>query len=162
MNVQTACHPLANPAERRYGPDRRRRNPLLASWRWAFVGRRRRLRRDGDRRGSGALVDVFDTHLLVLALTVFVLSACDAAFTLTLIEHGLAEEANPFMNALLSRDTTLFLSAKLAITGFGVVALVAYSQLHMFGQFPLGRALGWLILIYGLLVGYEIALLSLI
>ena len=110
--------------------------------------------------GGHALVERLDPRLTMLAVSVLVLSACDAAFTLTLINHGLAVEANPLMRALLAHDVDLFVGAKLAVTGVGVMGLAAFAQLEMLGRFPLERAFDWLIAIYVGLIAYEITLLQ--
>ena len=108
------------------------------------------------------MVDWFGPHLLVLAIGVLILSGCDAACTLTLMNHGLVEEANPLMRYLISHDIELFVGAKMLITGLGVVSLVAYSQMLFLGWLPLTQVLVAIALFYVLLVGYELSLLALI
>ncbi len=149
-------------AVERRGPDRRQRSSLRSHWTFAFRGRRRRLRRASDRVGSGAVVDWFGPHLLVMAITVCVLSGCDAAFTLTLMDHGVVEEANPLMRFLINHDIELFVSTKMLVTGLGVIGLVAYSQMLFLGWLPLTQVLVAIALFYVALVGYELTLLSLI
>ena len=153
--------PAGERTERR-GGDRRRSNALGSHWIYGFRGRRRRSRRAGDRRGAAVVVDSYSCPLLVLALTVVVLSGCDAAFTMTLLEHGLVEEANPFMRALIGIDVDLFVGTKLAITGIGVISLVAFSQLLLLGRLPLSRVLAALSVFYVCLVSYQVTLLSMI
>jgi len=147
-------------ASDRRGADRRRGSALTSHWSYAFRGRRVGLRRDGDRRSTGAVVDRFGPDLLVLAIALFVLSACDAAFTLTLLEHGVVDEANPLMRGLVGLDIDLFVGTKLLLTGIGVVGLVAYSQVLFLGLVPLTRVMALLVAFYVLLIGYEITLLS--
>jgi hypothetical protein len=159
-NLEPAVDVLA--AERRRGPDRRRRHPLLGDWTWGFRGRRRGLRRDGDRRGASAIIDHFGAPLLLLAIAIFVLSACDAVFTLTLIEHGLVTEANPVMKTLLANGVGAFVAGKVALTGIGVVTLVAYSEMRFLGRFPLGQSLSWIAGFYAILIAYEVMLLEMI
>jgi len=106
------------------------------------------------------VVDLYDTRVLVVTLSVLVLSAADAAFTLALIEQGRAREANPLMGLLLSLDVDVFVNVKVAVTGAGLIALVAWSGLDMFGRVRLESALYVLALGYLGLVGYELTLLG--
>ena len=144
--------------ERRTRVDRRRVHPLLCDYRWAFRGRRQAFRRDES--GSRAVLDRYPAGLVAVAVAVFVLSAIDAGLTLTMIERGSVTESNPVMNVLLLFDVRLFVGSKILITGAGVISLVMYSRLMMFGRLRLRRFLNFILLFYILLIGYELTLLS--
>ena len=121
-------------------PDRRRVHPLLGDWRWSFCGRRESFRR--DEMSSRAVLDRYPPGLVAMAVAITILSAIDAGFTLIMLEQGVVTESNPLMNVLLSIDTRLFLVIKMFITGAGVVGLVMYGRLKMFGQLRLHIFLG--------------------
>lgn len=145
----------------RRGVDRRTRHPLLSDWRWAFRGRRRTLRRSGDRCSSACVIDHYDASLLTVALGLFLVSAMDAAFTLTLIERGNASEANPLMDAMLTRGVEWFVGFKLLMTGVGVIALVTFSNLTIFQRYKLADVIRWVFYAYLGVIGYEMFLLRL-
>jgi hypothetical protein len=94
-------------------------------------------------------------------MLVFVLSATDAALTLVLVERGVTTEANPLMDLLMVHDVRVFVAVKSLVTGVGVVAVVAYSRLLLFGRVSMIRALHAVLAFYVLLVGYEALLLAL-
>ncbi len=105
------------------------------------------------------MVDRHHPGLLLVALATFTLSALDAGFTLTLIERGVSTEANPVMNLLLARDVSLFVGVKTLLTGLGILALVAFSNMLAFRRVRLDRALYAVFVAYCALVCYEVALL---
>ena len=107
-----------------------------------------------------AVLDRYPAGLVAVAVAVFVLSAIDAGLTLTMIERGSVTESNPVMNVLLLFDVRLFVGSKILITGAGVISLVMYSRLMMFGRLRLRRFLNFILLFYILLIGYELTLLS--
>ena len=155
--------PPAQPSradERREPAARRRRHPWLSDWRWGFRGRRRELRRVRDRVGADSVVDAYSPGLLLVTLTVFVLSATDAALTLILIDSGITSEANPLMDVLLRWNTHLFFGAKALVTGVGLVILVAYSELIVFRRFRMRHAIYGALGFYATLVCYEVFLLA--
>ena len=147
----------AVPVERRTGYARRRML-RLTEWRWMFGGRRRRVRRaseDGISR-----LDTYSAPLFAATLMILVLSTLDAGFTLYLIEHGVATEANPLMAGLLDADVRLFGNLKTALTGSCLILLVLYSEERFLGRIRAAYSVYALAGFYTLLVGYEIALLT--
>ncbi|MCP5149657.1 MAG: hypothetical protein H6983_19190 [Ectothiorhodospiraceae bacterium] len=158
--MQQALHTVVVGDRRERGGDRRRRHPLLASWRYAFVGRRRRHRRAGDLGQAAAVLDAYDSRLLYVSMGIYVLCAMDAAFTLTLIEHGIGREANPVMDALLGHGVGAFLAGKMIVTGVGLVTLVTFSSLVVFGRLRLARLIEWMLGLYLVLIAYEAVLLT--
>ena len=143
----------------RRSDDRRSRHPLLADWRWGFRGRRRIVRRDADR--PHAMLDWYHPSLLFVIVTTYVLSGIDAVLTLTLLEMGVATEANPVMHLLLAENVRLFAGVKALVTGVGLVCLAAYSNQCLFTHLRVDRLIYALFAIYSLLVIYEIRLLML-
>jgi hypothetical protein len=145
-------------SERRRGPDRRHTEPLLADWRFAFRGRRRGSRRDGDDGYS----DVYDPRLLLTTVAVLILSTLDAAITLTLLDTGLIREANPFMRVLIEHDVQVFINLKTALTAAGLLLLVAASHTRVFGRIRVRSVLHCVLGLYMALIGYELTLLRMV
>jgi len=140
--------------------ERRQRHPLLADWRWGYRGRRRNLRRSSDAVTSQAFLDWYHPSLLFFIVATYVLSGIDAVLTLTLLEFGIAEEANPFMHLLLAEDIHLFAGVKALATGLGLIWLTVYSNQRVFARLRVNRIIYALFASYSLLVIYEIYLLD--
>lgn len=137
------------------GRDRRahcRRRPLhQTSWRWIFGGRRRRCRRAGD-----AHLDWYPPSLFAVTLGILLASAVDAWLTLLLLREGLVYEANPLMGHLLHIDVQLFVNLKTAVTGAGLLFLVAFSRTQLFGRVAISHCLYALLTGYVALIAYEV------
>ena len=142
--------------DRRVRAERRR----LTLWSVLYGGlrpRRRHLRRSPD---TGLqVVDWHESHLLAVAFSILLLCAADAAITVVLIMAG-ASELNPLMNKLLSIDVALFTAAKIALTGLGIGVLVVLSRFRLFGRIRVVQSLYAVLVIYLLLVSYELTILS--
>ncbi len=82
------------------------------------------LRREADRQ-RGGYVDVPRRLDVVLVLVIMALSLADALLTLDHIERG-GIEWNPAMRLLLDHGTGWFVSGKMAVTGVGMVFLLAH------------------------------------
>lgn len=128
-----------------------------AEWRWLFGGRRRSVRR--AREISMGRIDWYPAPLLGAAVMILGLSTLDAAFTLHLLERGLAVEANPLMAGLLRTDVRLFVYLKTALTGSCMILLVLYSQRRLLGKIRLEHSLYAIAGLYMVLVGYEFTLI---
>jgi hypothetical protein len=120
-------------------------------------------RRRGNRRGSEfeGLLDWHEPHLMYLAVTILMLSVTDAFLTLKLIGKG-AHEVNPVMNYLLMQTPTLFATIKMALTGGGIVVLVALARARIFRIIRISKIIHWCLIGYVALITYEAWLLSLI
>lgn len=143
-------------AERRIGPDRRRRH-----WYGLWAGHVLR-RREGPRRRSDTYLAVVDWHhpqWLLVAMLIVVLCAVDGLLTIRLLALG-ATEVNPLMAPLVTGDGGHFAYWKMGLTATGVVVLTALSRLHLFGVLRVGVVLYILLAAYTLLVGYEVWLLA--
>jgi hypothetical protein len=95
---------------------------------------------------------------LLLAVSVLCLSTIDGLATLRLIEAGL-EEANPLMRFAIASGPGHFLAAKLAMTGIGMVVLVAARRRTLLGtRIRSPHVLLGIAALYALLLVYQLAL----
>lgn len=124
-------------------------------------GRRKSVRRSSDSYTGHAVLDWYSPSLLFFIVATYVLSGIDAILTLTLLEMGVAKEANPFMHLLLAEDIYLFSGVKALTTGIGLVCLTAYSNQCLFTKLRVDRLIYALFATYSALVIYEIWLLKL-
>ena len=147
---------VAVEVERRVA-DRRRRH-WWSIWYGGFKPRRRNGRRSDDRERF-VLVDWHASHLLPIAIAILLLCAGDAVLTLRLLSVG-AVEANPLMSRAIGRDASVFAAAKMAMTGIGVVLLVAASRYRVYRALRVEMALYALLAGYATLIGYEFWLLQ--
>lgn len=126
-------------------------------WRTVMVSfarpRRRLTRRAAD---SGvAHVDWHHPWLFFLAVGIMLLSCTDAFLTLILISRGMIE-ANPVMAAAMNIGTGWFVISKMALTGTGILMLVAMSRTRLLNRIRTGLILTGLFSGYCCLVCYEI------
>jgi hypothetical protein len=145
--------------ERRRRADRRARHVLFSDWRWAWSGRRCVSRRNGEAAEAG--VDLYEPRLGILAITIFLLSCLDAAFTLTLVRAGIAAEANPIMRAILHWDAQVFVNLKIVLTGGGVIFLVSLADALLLRRVRVRRLMNALLATYVVIVAWEIVQLNL-
>lgn len=141
-------------AERRQGADRRRLS-FGSFLRGGITPRRRAGRRAGEQHLP---IDWHEPYLLFLALTILLLSVADAFLTITLIMGG-AQEVNPFLAFVLRDHPELFAVVKMALTGGGVVVLVAVARSRLFRIMRVGFVLQGLFVAYVALIAYEWSLL---
>jgi hypothetical protein len=104
-------------------------------------------------------VDFHEPYLLFVAVLMLVLSVADAFLTVTLMTEG-AEETNPLLAFVLNEHPRLFAACKMALTGLGVVLLVALSRTLLFRIVPASVFLQGLAVAYFVLVAYEAWLVS--
>ena len=138
--------------EERLDKERRR-----FSWRTVLYGfalsRRHMHRRDAD--SEVIFLDWHHPWLFFLAVGTMLLSCADAFLTLLLIERGMVE-ANPFMQATLSRSTGFFVGIKLLMTAIGIFVLVFLAKAHFLNRFRTGLFLTVFFSAYACLVCYEL------
>jgi hypothetical protein len=147
--------PPPGSAERRQArPDRRARLwfGLLYG---GFRPRRRAGRREDDR--VRPIIDWHDPALFASAILILVLCMADAVLTLQLLSGG-ASEANPVMALFVYGDARQFILAKLALTGGGVVGLVALARFRVFRWLRAGAIVHSLVVAYLMLITYELSL----
>jgi hypothetical protein len=125
------------------------------TWRTLLMSGFSPRRRGGRRAGEHEhLVDYHEPYLLFLAVLMLILSVCDAFLTVKLLADG-AEETNPLLAFVLNEHPRLFAVTKMALTGFGVVLLVAVARTKLFKLVRAGVFLQLLVLAYFTLVAYE-------
>jgi hypothetical protein len=145
-------------AERRGGSRADRRAKLW--WSLLYGGmnpRRRDARRTNDH--DRPIVDWHAPELLASAILVLILCVADAFLTLKLLTGG-AIEANPIMALLVYGDAQHFAIAKLAMTGVGVLALVAVARFRVFRYIRVAMIVHAILLTYIVLISYELLLLA--
>ena len=135
-----------------------RRKPSLKSF---LQGGLKPRRRAGRRASDRVLpIDWHDPYLLFLAVVMLLLSVADAFLTVTLFTDG-AEETNPLLALVLNKHPQLFAAIKMALTGFGIVVLVAAARSRLLGVISVRLLFQGLTLAYLTLVAYELWLVSL-
>jgi hypothetical protein len=140
----------AHVRERRRALDRREVS-LRAFLKGGITPRRRNGRRTGEQHLP---IDWHEPYLLFLSLTILLLSVADAFLTLTLIMAG-ATEANPFIAFILRDHPELFALVKMALTGAGVLVLVAVARARLFRIMRVGVVLQGIFVAYVALIAYE-------
>jgi hypothetical protein len=156
-NDSTTRSGAAPRPERRVAPFDRRRKLVFSLVYGGLRPRRRSGRRAGDRYRP--IVDWHGPGLLASAVLVLVLCVVDAFLTLWLITDG-AIEANPLMAPLVQGDLRGFAITKLALTGGGVVTLVAMANFRVFRLVRVGSLVHTILVAYLVLVSYELALIA--
>ena len=142
-------------ADRRRG-DRRRMYRTLFDWRWARGGRRQQARRDAD---TQVLLDWYHPELLLAGVLILLLSAADLIFTGTLIDGGLATEANPIARMFMDHGFAFYVNVKMAVAGVAVVWMVMFSRLQVFGGLSMRTVMYSLLGVYLTLACYQVGLL---
>lgn len=144
-------------ADRRAIYDRRyrRMHPSVFSLR----GQRTYFRRAED--AVNAYVDRYDWRSMMITFSIALLCGIDAMMTLNLISSGIAAEINPFMRMLLERDVLSFITVKFALTGLGLMVLIAHKNFILFSCVRVSHVLYLLLAFYVVLIKYELALLHL-
>jgi hypothetical protein len=126
---QLAVEAVAVPAsasDRRAGDRRARATPMLSRY-TLFGGRRAGDRRTPD--SADQYVDRYPAGLAVGLVTIGVLCALDAVFTLLYLQKVPGGEANPLMATLIDgAGPTLFIVLKCAITNLGLVVLCMHKN----------------------------------
>jgi len=143
-------------SERRRSAERRR-HTLRALLQGSF-----RPRRHGPRRANEHALAAVDWHhpqWLAIAMLIVMCCCGDAFLTLLLMERG-AHEVNPFMAPLLGGPTLRFALVKIGATASGVVLLTQLARLRAFGRVPVGALLYSVLVLYALLIAYELKLLN--
>ena len=136
--------------DRRRGPDRRR--VTLRSFLQGGITPRRRNGRRADEQHLP--IDWHEPYLLFLSMMILLLSVADAFLTITLIMGG-AQEANPLLAFILADHPNLFAIIKMALTGTGVLVLVAIARARLFRIVRVGVILQGIFVAYVALIAYE-------
>jgi hypothetical protein len=142
--------------DRRTGADRRRR-----LW-WSLLYGGVWPRRLGGRRYEDHHRPLIDWHgpgLLASCVLILLMCVADAFLTLKLIALG-AIEANPVMALWVYDDVRTFTAIKMALTGAGVLALVAIARFRVFRLIRVATLVHAVLVGYGALIAYELWLLD--
>ena len=113
-------------------PDRRDVMTFPVFTRYMFTGRRMVARRKAE--NSNYYVDLYEKPCLVLFSCIVLFSIIDCFMTLELLSRGI-EEFNPFMNALIEKNTTLFIWVKLLMTYFFTLMLLIHKNFEFTHDF---------------------------
>jgi|SRR5271169_3176211 len=153
----TAPPPPDWDSERRERSDRRNRL-WWSVWYGSFNPRRRRppRRLDDSRYHS---LDWYSAHLLAVAVGILLLSATDAALTLTLLFNGY-DEINPAMAPLIYRSAATFTALKMSLTSMGIVLMVFLARYRLIRLIRVDLLLYGVLIIYLWLVFYEMWMLK--
>ncbi len=149
--------PCLNGAERRRDSERRTHSFITLIY--ALHGRRSLGRRDIDQ--AKRFFDRYEAKFLFVSLSIFVLCGADALLTLSLIDAGIAIEANPIMRWLMEEDIQLFWFGKLAITTLSLFILLTLKNFYFIRRIKVGYLLYGTLAIYAILIKYELWLFSL-
>jgi hypothetical protein len=156
LNEQPTALMQAGRSDRRHGTERRQR--VVRALLQGSVTPRRRGPRRADERNLAA-VDWHHPQWLAIAMLIVMCCCADAFLTLMLLEHG-AREANPFMAPLVGGPSLRFALVKIGATAAGVVLLTQLARLRAFGRVPVGALLYSVLLLYAVLIAYELKLLN--
>jgi hypothetical protein len=156
LNERSIALMQTEDSERRRGAERRRQT-LRALLQGSFRPRRRGPRRANEH--ALAAVDWHHPQWLAIAILIVMCCCGDAFLTLLLVERG-AHEANPFMAPLVGGPTLRFALVKIGATASGVVLLTQLARLRAFGRVPVGALLYSVLVLYALLIAYELKLLN--
>jgi len=150
--------PCLNDTERRGGSERRTHSFITLVY--ALHGRRSLGRRDSDQ--AKLFFDRYEAKFLFVSLSILALCSVDALFTLALIDIGIAREANPVMLWLMEEGTHLFWTGKLVLTMLGLLVLLALKNYHFMRRIRVSHMLYGTLIMYAVLIKYELWLFSLI
>ena len=114
-------------ARKRILRDRRRRpTPMLS--RYTLRGRRRSIRRQGDRKRH-IYVDQYGVPVFILLIAILVLGSADALLTLYHVSVNEAVEMNPVMNFFLGISSKVFFNVKFILTLLCLLVLCLHKNL---------------------------------
>lgn len=145
-----------NSIERRFATDRRHQR--LQSFVYQFFKAQRVGERRVEHNGAHYYVDVHGAELLLLILVILMLCIADTYMTLTLLTHG-GRELNPAMRALIEYDVGWFFYTKYVVTACALIVLLMHKNLRVFGGVSGYQILVTVLLVYALLISYEIKLI---
>jgi len=143
----------------------RRQRERRVDMKRSFLGQFYRARRAVDRRqriaGDMYYVDRHEPWLVGVVALTLVLCVADIINTLILIMHG-GSEVNPLMAILIDKDTWLFVYVKFGLTAVCLLILLMHKQYQFLGLIRGYHIIISCLIIYVLLILYQIKLMSLI
>lgn len=105
-------------------------------------------------------MDRYGLGFVLTVLAILLLSGLDATFTLILLQHQVVHEWNPIMRVLIEYDVQTFANMKTALTASALILLVPCHGSTVLGRVPVRSIINWLAVGYGVLVAYEITLMT--
>ncbi len=151
------CKPCLNYTERRAGCERRTHSFITLIY--ALHGRRSLGRRDTDQ--AKLFFDRYEAKFLFVSLAILALCCIDALFTLSLIDLGIAREANPVMLWLMEEGLHIFWLGKLVITMLALLILLALKNVYFMRCIKVSYLLYGTLVMYAVLIKYELWLFGL-
>lgn len=143
--------------DRREEEDRRRNHLKAFVYQFINPRRRRLIRRETDTHPFH--VDFHEPTLLLVVLITLSLCVVDIYATLTLLNKG-GRELNPLMKQLIDTNVWLFYITKYTLTAAGLFILLSYRKFRFFLNFSGLHSLYGVLVIYVMLVIYQVGLLS--
>ncbi len=137
--------------------NRQRRRFTISGFLSGCIKRRRRTQRRES--SDGFYTDWYSPRLRFMAISLILLSSCDAVFTMILLGKG-ATEINPIMAVLIGHDLLVFFYAKLMMTATPLILLVAHHNFKLFKRFRVENVITVSVIGYCILLIYELILLS--
>jgi hypothetical protein len=134
------------------------------SWRTlmgSLAHRRRAIQRRSD-HDAEHYVDVHEPYLFYVAVAALLLCVADAFFTMTLINFYGSYELNPVMDYFIKSDIRFFFIVKFGLTAVGVIFLVVHKNFRLFKRISGFQILIGSLVIYSILVSYELFMLVVI
>ncbi len=103
-------------------------------------------------------VDVHESKVVLVIVSVLVLCSADAYMTLLIINQG-GSELNPLMDVLMKKDVALFFFTKYFMTSAGVLFFLVHKNFKFFRHFTGYHFLFSCLFIYATLIIYELYLI---
>lgn len=139
---------------RRITGDRRKQSTLFLSRQTICGGRRKNIRRKGD-RGKLIFLDNYGPRLFITLLLLLILSISDAYLTLILIKTCGATELNPIMAFYLEKGSITFFLQKFLFTSLAVFIFCLFNH-----SVVVKISLALAIILYLGIVYYEVSILN--
>jgi len=147
-----------NGTERRNATERRTHSYVTLIY--ALHGRRSLGRRDSDQ--NKRFFDRHEPRFLFVSLSILLLCGVDALFTLSLIDVGIATEANPIMRWVMEECIHFFWISKLGITVLSLLILLMLKNFYFMSRIKVSHLLYGTLAMYAILIKYELWLFGLV
>jgi len=113
----------------RKGPDRRKRpTPMLSKY--TFIGRRKTVRREEDKKRH-IYVDRYNMSLFLMLMAILLLGVADACLTIYHVHVNGAVEMNPVMDYFLGMSPRVFFHVKYILTAICLVVLCLHKNIPL-------------------------------
>ena len=139
--------------------DRRQEVPFFCQYHLGIKPGRRVIDRRAAENGKPRYVDSYPGHLMLCAVAILLLSILDACLTLNILAGG-GEEVNWFMAILIEDSVEKFIVFKLLLTALALILLVIHHKVQLPGKIHVWHLKYMILAGYGMLIGYELVLLS--